>query len=157
MKHSLLTVTTLLDSLRIILTQAESGALDDERWGIGLQLNNRAWTSDEEELFGDIYKMWPKYSGIPKYPIGNGFSDYESNHFKFIGKQGVLRRELLKFAIAELTDKVTMTNSAMKYGLILNAGSLWVGIHYSKHNKRVCINILPMCTIWFCPHDGVAP
>lgn len=45
----------------------------------------------------------------------------------------------------------------MKAGLLLNWRSLWVGAHYSSLNKRVCINLIPMVTLWVCGKVGNAP
>ncbi len=36
----------------------------------------------------------------------------------------------------------------MKIGVLLRLQSFWVGVHYSKYNKRLCVNLLPCCTIY---------
>jgi len=33
-------------------------------------------------------------------------------------------------------------------GILFRLQSFWIGIHYSKYNNRLCINILPCITIW---------
>ena len=45
----------------------------------------------------------------------------------------------------------------MKYGLLFRKESWWIGIHWSSYNKRLCINIIPMLTVWFAAHDGQVP
>lgn len=45
----------------------------------------------------------------------------------------------------------------MTCGLLFNKGSLWVGAHYSKHNRRWCINLIPCCTVWVTLKGGVKP
>lgn len=45
----------------------------------------------------------------------------------------------------------------MKFGLLFKIESWWVGIHWSPYNKRLCINLLPMFTIWIAAQDGKVP
>jgi len=45
----------------------------------------------------------------------------------------------------------------MKVGLIFRPFSFWIGIHYSKYNKRFCINIIPFITIRIVKNGGKAP
>ena len=42
-------------------------------------------------------------------------------------------------------------------GLLVRAGSCWVGIHWSGHNRRLCINLLPMVTLYLVLAGGVSP
>lgn len=35
-----------------------------------------------------------------------------------------------------------------KSGLLIRGYSFWIGIHYSKYCKRLCINLIPCLTIW---------
>lgn len=42
-------------------------------------------------------------------------------------------------------------------GLKLQLGGLWVGAHYSKHNRRWCINVLPCVTVWVALKGGKRP
>lgn len=39
-------------------------------------------------------------------------------------------------------------------GIVFRPGSLWVGAHWSKYNRRLCLNLLPMVTIWFTLPGG---
>lgn len=41
------------------------------------------------------------------------------------------------------------TRRGVAVGLLYNPGALWVGAHYSQHNKRWCINIVPCLTVWY--------
>lgn len=42
-------------------------------------------------------------------------------------------------------------------GIILRAGSFWVGFHWAGYNKRLCVNPLPCLTFWFIWQGGIAP
>lgn len=44
-----------------------------------------------------------------------------------------------------------------RWGLMLRAGSAWVGAHWSGYNKRLCVNILPCSTVWIIGEGGKAP
>lgn len=45
----------------------------------------------------------------------------------------------------------------MKAGFLFRWWSAWIGFHYSKFNKRLCINLLPFCTIWIVWDGGEVP
>lgn len=45
----------------------------------------------------------------------------------------------------------------MRAGLLFRLGSAWVGVHYSPHHKRFCINVVPFVTLWIIRKGGVAP
>lgn len=45
----------------------------------------------------------------------------------------------------------------MKYGVLFRPKSFWIGCHYSDANKRFCINLLPMVTIWITLKGGRTP
>lgn len=58
---------------------------------------------------------------------------------------------LPKFAKASTgADKV-------KFGLLFRLGSAWVGVHYSPHNRRYCINLIPFVTFWITLKGGKTP
>jgi len=42
-------------------------------------------------------------------------------------------------------------------GLLFRLASGWVGWHWSAYNKRLCINLIPCCTIWVCLPGGNVP
>ncbi|QHJ82054.1 MAG: hypothetical protein [Bacteriophage sp.] len=42
-------------------------------------------------------------------------------------------------------------------GLLVNWRALWVGAHYSKHDKRLCLNLLPCVTLWWTKPGGRLP
>lgn len=42
-------------------------------------------------------------------------------------------------------------------GLMFNSHALWLGIHYSPGNRRVCINLIPCLTIWITAPGGNEP
>jgi len=35
--------------------------------------------------------------------------------------------------------------------------SAWIGVHYSKRDRRFCINLIPCCTIWITKKGGQRP
>ncbi|WP_424682950.1 hypothetical protein [Frateuria sp. YIM B11624] len=45
----------------------------------------------------------------------------------------------------------------MKAGILFRWGSLWVGAHWSRANRRLCINLVPCVTLWICAPGGVTP
>lgn len=45
----------------------------------------------------------------------------------------------------------------MKARLKFQIGGLWLGAHYSKHNRRWCINLIPCCTLWITLKGGKTP
>ena len=45
----------------------------------------------------------------------------------------------------------------MLAGVLFNPAAFWIGAHYSIYTKRLCINVLPMLTIWIVFKGGVVP
>jgi hypothetical protein len=45
----------------------------------------------------------------------------------------------------------------VKIGIIFRWGSLWVGAHWASYNKRLCVNLLPCCTVWMIWEGGKEP
>ncbi len=45
----------------------------------------------------------------------------------------------------------------MKFGVLFKPTSMWVGIHYSPYNRRFCINLIPLVTIWITKKGGKNP
>lgn len=45
----------------------------------------------------------------------------------------------------------------MKYGILFRPVSWWIGAHWSPKNKRLCVNFVPMITVWIAAHDGIVP
>lgn len=44
-----------------------------------------------------------------------------------------------------------------KFGFIVRPGSFWIGAHWSKHNRRWCINLVPCVTFWVTLPGGKTP
>lgn len=44
-----------------------------------------------------------------------------------------------------------------KWGWLRNKHSTWIGVHYSPHNKRWCINLIPCFTLWITKPGGNTP
>ena len=45
----------------------------------------------------------------------------------------------------------------MRFGILFRLGSFWIGAHWSSRNRRLCVNPVPMVTIWFALKGGSAP
>ena len=45
----------------------------------------------------------------------------------------------------------------IKWGFKFNLTSLWVGVHYSKRERRTCVNLIPCFTFWITRRGGTAP
>lgn len=45
----------------------------------------------------------------------------------------------------------------MKWGILFRWSSFWVGAHWSSHNKRLCVNLLPFITFWITMQGGETP
>jgi len=45
----------------------------------------------------------------------------------------------------------------MKAGVRFRWGSAWIGAHWSPHNKRLCINVIPCVRIWIVGAGGIGP
>jgi hypothetical protein len=43
------------------------------------------------------------------------------------------------------------------FGVLFNPHALWVGGHYSSWHRRVCINLIPCLTLWWCGPRGELP
>lgn len=57
---------------------------------------------------------------------------------------------LLYLAVAGI-----LTLSNIPFGVLGRIESFWIGLHYSKHCKRYCLNIIPCITIWWTKKDGL--
>lgn len=42
-------------------------------------------------------------------------------------------------------------------GVLFNPWAWWLGVHYSPFNRRVCVTLIPMLTLWFTFRGGRAP
>lgn len=45
----------------------------------------------------------------------------------------------------------------MRIGLLFRWQSFWIGAHYARTYRRLCINIVPMVTVWIAFRGGVTP
>lgn len=45
----------------------------------------------------------------------------------------------------------------MRCGWLFRSGSLWIGAHYSRRNRRWCINLMPCVTLWITLNGGLRP
>ena len=45
----------------------------------------------------------------------------------------------------------------MRAGWHINGGAVWIGAHWSPHNRRWCINLLPCITLWIALPGGQVP
>lgn len=42
-------------------------------------------------------------------------------------------------------------------GALLNKHAFWIGLHYSRHCRRYCLNIVPFVTVWLALEGGSEP
>lgn len=58
-----------------------------------------------------------------------------------------------------LKDKIEKKYGVTTYrfGVLFRLASVWVGVHYSKYNKRFCINLIPFVTFWIVKPGGKTP
>lgn len=54
-------------------------------------------------------------------------------------------------------DKSIHSRGFHCFGLLFNPCAWWVGVHYSSYHQRVCINLVPCFTLWWCGTDGELP
>lgn len=47
--------------------------------------------------------------------------------------------------------------SSWSCGYLFNKYSTWIGVRYSPHNKRWCINLIPCFTFWITKPGGNTP
>lgn len=45
----------------------------------------------------------------------------------------------------------------MKWGILFRWRSLWIGAHWSPYNRRLCVNAVPMITLWIVWPGGISP
>lgn len=45
----------------------------------------------------------------------------------------------------------------MRYGLLISPCSFWIGAHWSRYHRRLCINLIPFLTIWIVWPGGDTP
>ncbi len=43
------------------------------------------------------------------------------------------------------------------FGVLFNWKACWIGAHYSKRDKRLCVNLVPCLTIWWAQPGGNTP
>lgn len=44
-----------------------------------------------------------------------------------------------------------------RFGILFQPGALWLGAHYSRYDRRWCINLLPCVTVWIVLKGGRPP
>jgi hypothetical protein len=56
---------------------------------------------------------------------------------------------------------IVVTTALMSHrwraGVLFRLGSVWIGAHWSRANRRLCINLIPFVTIWVTAPGGVMP
>lgn len=45
----------------------------------------------------------------------------------------------------------------MRAGVLCRLGSAWIGLHWSKQHRRICINLVPCVTVWITLRGGQVP
>lgn len=44
-----------------------------------------------------------------------------------------------------------------RWGILLKLESVWIGLYYSKKNRRLCVNLVPCVTLWITKPGGEIP
>lgn len=63
----------------------------------------------------------------------------------------------LVLGLEERMRRATKTCAEFTWGFKFGKHSTWVGAHYSEYNRRLCVNLLPCCTLWFVWPGGMRP
>ena len=53
--------------------------------------------------------------------------------------------------------EVHMRTTKANWGVVFQPGAVWLGMHYSKYDRRFCINLVPFLTLWISRAGGRAP
>lgn len=56
---------------------------------------------------------------------------------------------ILLIALLYLFVMLLLAIMNIPFGILFRYQSFWIGLHYSKHCKRYCLNIIPCCTLWW--------
>lgn len=112
-----------------------------------------------------IYLIFILVTGFASYYLtGFIFKKYLGEVFNAVGKNGrryrVLKRprESISSALGRLKVKMqTDQGTQMKWGILCRWQSWWVGAHWSPYNKRLCVNLIPLVTVWFTAKGGATP
>lgn len=59
------------------------------------------------------------------------------------------------FIVPLLEDQ--LVGDSVEWGVLFNWRSFWVGCHYSRYNRRFCINLIPGFTFWITKKGGKRP
>lgn len=60
--------------------------------------------------------------------------------------------------VDDLTGWITLYFTyEIQKGFLFQPTALWVGVHYSRYNRRFCINLIPCFTFWLCLVGGKPP
>lgn len=46
---------------------------------------------------------------------------------------------------------------SIRVGLRLSVGAMWIGWHYARYHRRLCINLVPCVTVWIVWPGGTLP
>ena len=71
------------------------------------------------------------------------------------GKSAAVRAAAKRYGypIIDLSTSGTAVKKEATWGFLFRPKSLWIGAHMAHNNTRLCINVVPMFTIWI----GKAP
>jgi len=47
--------------------------------------------------------------------------------------------------------------AGVKFGVLFRLSSLWIGVHWSPFNRRLCVNVMPCVTVWIALPGGNVP
>lgn len=58
---------------------------------------------------------------------------------------------------AERELAIIARRNSWQFGWLWQWGGAWVGVHYSKQNRRFCVNLVPCITVWATRPGGKVP
>ena len=63
----------------------------------------------------------------------------------------------VRYRTGPIRNPFDYLNRMYAFGLLFNSRAWWVGAHYSKQHKRLCVNLIPCYTIWVAFPGGKLP
>lgn len=71
--------------------------------------------------------------------------------------QGRVTLHRVRFRTGPIRNPYTYWSRAYAFGLLFNSAAWWVGAHYSRYDKRLCVNLIPCLTVWVTLPGGKLP
>ena len=69
-------------------------------------------------------------------------------------------QETTRYTVDRKSGELIVASVALPtytFGAIFQPTGAWIGVHYSRHNRRFCVNPLPCLTFYLTLPGGVNP